>query len=179
MDKASSLCCAVIFACAMAGCSKAPDQNAASAFNEAGFNKLASRVSALESKSRQAESDRVAYLKPSEQSFQRLKTDIGMMALSISNVSEYATGSKLILNIGNPTTASLQGVTAKFEWGRVDQNGAPVGQTYSQDVSFTEDLPAGAWRRLEINLSDVPPKELAYVRVKDLGFKSISLNSAR
>jgi hypothetical protein len=63
------------------------------------------------------------------------------------------------------------------EWGRADQNGAPVGQTFSQDVSFVEDLPGGAWRKLEINLPDVPPKELAYIRIKDLGFKSISLNS--
>jgi hypothetical protein len=171
----------------MAGCSQAPDRSAsghaaspvsaAPAFNEAGFQTLASRVAVLELKSAQSDSDRVAYLKPTEQSFQRLRTDIGMMAISIASVSEYANGSRLVLNIGNPTAATLQGLTAKVEWGRADQNGAPVGQTFSQDAIFVEDLPGGAWRKLEITLSDVPPKELAYIRVKDLGFKSISLNS--
>jgi len=173
----------VLSAAALAGCgaaapgAKTTAGAAAPAFNAAEFGKLAARVSDLERQRAQADQG-VAFLKPSDPSFHRISTGMGVLALSVADVSAYANGSRVLLNLGNPMSAVLQGGTARVEWGRVDPSGDPTGQVFSQEATFAADLPGGSWGKVELNLADVPPNELGYVRVADVRFKSISLRAA-
>jgi Protein of unknown function (DUF3251) len=150
------------------------------AFTADEFQKLVGRVDKLEIDARVqgliTESETTAYMKPTVQEFQSVRTSIGYLTVNIVNVADYANGSQVILQIGNPTAAVLSGPKATIEWGRVDANGVPTGQVYSRDQEFTEATPAGSWKRYTVNLEGVPSKELGYVRVKNVDTKSISLH---
>ena len=151
-------------------------------FSAAGFAKMEARVTELETKERVRGLvqglDSVAFLKPAEPEFQSLRTELGHLAVSIANVQDYANGSRVTLNIGNPTAARLQQLSANIEWGRIDQAGDPTGQEFSKSVSLGGSVAPGAWHKVVVNLPDVPSKELGFVRVRDLDYKSISLQVA-
>jgi hypothetical protein len=139
--------------------------------------KLTARVQALEARARAQDEATVAYLRPTEPEYGVVRMGLGTLALSIRNVSPYANGSQLQLMIGNPTDARLNDLRATLEWGRADKDGLPVGEVFSKEHKFTESVPPGSWRAYTINLSDIPPSELGYVRVRSVEHGSIGLRT--
>ena len=172
------------------GCSPAPKQAAspvvavsapALQFNEDEFRRLAARVDTLERDANfqkfMRNSDEMASLKPDEKTWQQVKTSIGYVVVSLDNVSEYANGSEIVLQFGNPLSATISQLSATVEWGRVDEKGNPVGEAQTKDVTFTDVLPAASWHKFKVTLASIPPKELGYVNVKNVQFRSSSLRN--
>jgi hypothetical protein len=117
----------------------------------------------------------VAYLQTTAREFQIVKGELGYLTVNIEDISPYANGSRVVLKLGNPSSATLRELSATLEWGRIDAQGSPSGRVYSKQQSFPDPLAGGTWRQYVVTLADVPPQELGYIRVKDVDLKSISL----
>jgi len=120
--------------------------------------------------------EEVAYLTPGAEGYSLVTTDLGRMTVSLADVQPYANGSRVKLNFGNLTSATITGAKATLEWGSVDEKGMPqTASTRSREIRFTESLRAGAWTYVPVVLEGVPPSELGFVRIKEVGHTGILL----
>jgi hypothetical protein len=105
-----------------------------------------------------------------------VKSDLGVLTVSIANIAPYANGSKVTLQFGNLSAATIDGLKAKLEWGSVDKNGRPNNENAkSRDVSFNEPLMSGSWTNSNIVLEGVPPQALGFIRLRDVGHHGVKL----
>lgn len=120
--------------------------------------------------------ERMAYLQPGDSGYSTVRYDLGTLTVELADITPYANGSKVRLKFGNPLSSTVNGLKAKIEWGRTDENGSPVNDTAkSKDVTFTEALRSGAWTTVSVVLDGVPPTDLGFVRVKDVNHTGILL----
>lgn len=173
----------ILFVLALAGCGSR-EQDAARDLQLADLTSkaeaLATRVDALE-RARNLDDflkgiDAIAYLTPGAAGYSVIRTDLGPMTVSLENVQAYANGSRITLQFGNLTSATVNGAKVKVEWGSVDAKGSPNNESArSRDVTFTQALRSGRWTNAPIVLEGVPPTELGFVRVKEFGHSGIVL----
>ena len=120
--------------------------------------------------------DEVAYLTPGSDGYALVKMDLGKLTVSFANVVPYANGSKVSLMFGNLTSATIDGLKAKIEWGSVDEKGMPKNSdAKSRDIKLTESLLPGAWNKTDLVLEGVPPAALGFLRVRDVGHQAIRM----
>lgn len=118
----------------------------------------------------------VAYLTPGSDGYSVVKSDLGVLTISLKNVQPYANGSKVTLNFGNVVYANINGLKAKVEWGAVGKDGLPDNENArSREVTFSESLRPGTWTSVSVVLEAVPPNELGFVRVRDVTHTGINL----
>jgi len=123
--------------------------------------------------------EHMAILSPTDKGYAPIKADIGYLTVSISDITPYANGSKVILNIGNLTAAMIQGLKMKLDWGAVGGNGYPLNDSAkSSDFNFINPIPSGAWAKTEVILSEYPPNTLGFVRVSGVTHQAIALKGA-
>jgi hypothetical protein len=143
---------------------------------EAANAALATQLKNVELQAELAASERIVFLKPEDSGYSVLKLDLGNITVRITDVQPYATGSKVSLQFGNLTSARIDGLRAKLEWGRVDDTGAAQNdKAKSRQVEFIEPLVPGAWTQSELVLAGVPPGELGFVRLKEVDHSGIGL----
>ncbi len=120
--------------------------------------------------------DKVAYLTPGAEGYSLVKSDLGNLTVSIVNVRPYANGSKITLQFGNLTSATIDGLKTKLEWGPVDKDGMPKNaESKSRDVVFNEPLISGSWTNSDVVLEGIPPTDLGFVRLRDVGHRGVKL----
>jgi len=148
---------------------------------------LQSRVTALEDEVRQLKLqistnevfrdwEGVAYLTPGSEGYSLVKSDLGSLTVSLDNIQPYANGSKVTLRFGNLMAATINGLKAKIEWGSLDKKGIPNNQdAKSREVIFQESLQSGSWTNANVVLEGVPPSELGFVRLREVGHRGVSL----
>jgi hypothetical protein len=120
--------------------------------------------------------DGVAYLTPGSDGYSVVKMDLGHLTVNLANIAPYANGSKVSLIFGNLTSATIDGLKAKIEWGSVDDKGIPKNQeAKSREIKLAESLYSGAWNKTEVVLEGVPPTALGFVRVRDVSHQGIRL----
>lgn len=120
--------------------------------------------------------DKVAYLTPGAEGYSLIKSDLGNLTVSIVNVRPYANGSKITLQFGNLTSATIDGLKTKLEWGPVDKEGMPKNtEAKSRDVVFNEPLISGSWTNSDVVLEGIPPTDLGFVRLRDVGHRGVKL----
>jgi outer membrane murein-binding lipoprotein Lpp len=120
--------------------------------------------------------DKVAYLTPGAEGYSLIKSDLGNLTVSIVNVRPYANGSKITLQFGNLTAATIDGLKTKLEWGPVDKEGRPKNaEAKSRDVIFNEPLISGSWTNSDVVLEGIPPIDLGFVRLRDVGHRGVKL----
>ena len=120
--------------------------------------------------------EKVAYLEPGDAGYSPIHFDIGVLTIQMADIKAYANGSKINLKIGNPLSSSINGLKAKLQWGRVNDEGGPINETAkSKDFTFTETLRSGAWTTIPVVLDGIPPAELGFVRVSEVTHTGISL----
>lgn len=120
--------------------------------------------------------DKVAYLTPGAEGYSLIKSDLGNLTVSIVNVRPYANGSKITLQFGNLTAATIDGLKTKLEWGPVDKEGTPKNaEAKSRDVVFNEPLISGSWTNSDVVLEGIPPTDLGFVRLRDVGHRGVKL----
>ena len=119
-----------------------------------------------------------AYLTPGDAGYSLLNFDLGKLTVQISDVTPYANGSKVVLTFGNLTSSKVQGLKAKVEWGKVAKDsGLPMEESAkTREVSFNEELRAGAWTKTEVVLEGLPPADLGFVRVGSAGHRGVLLS---
>ena len=119
--------------------------------------------------------DEIAGLKPGADGYSVVRTDLGHLIVSIADVEAYANSTRVTLQFGNPSSATINGVKAALEWGSTDKEGGlgvPLGK---KAVSFTESLAPGAWTRAQVVLENIKPAELGYIRMGDFGHRGVNL----
>jgi len=120
--------------------------------------------------------DKVAFLTPGSDGYSVVKSDLGNLTVSIANIQPYANGSKITLLFGNLTAATIDGLKTKLEWGSVDKSGMPNNaEAKSRDVSFNEPLISGSWTKSDVVLEGIPPADLGFVRLRDVGHRGVRL----
>ncbi|MBY0469304.1 MAG: DUF3251 domain-containing protein [Burkholderiaceae bacterium] len=120
--------------------------------------------------------ENVAYLTPGSSGYNVVRMDLGVLTVSISNIQPYANGSRVSLVFGNLTSAAIDGMKAKIEWGSVDDKGLPNNtEAKSREITPTELLQPGSWNKVDVILEGVPPSSLGFVRVRDVGHRAIRL----
>ena len=123
-----------------------------------------------------ATGEKVAYMTPGSNGYGVLKMDLGSLTVALANIAPYANGSKITLRFGNLTSATIDGLKAKVEWGSVDSIGNAMNETAkSRNVELTESMLSGAWNTAEIVVEGVPPSALGFVRVRDVSHRAIRL----
>lgn len=148
---------------------------------------MQSRIAALESNVASLQADlsflrmdqrfkEVAYLTPGSDGYSIIESDIGRLTVSLENVQSYANGSKITLNFGNISNATINGASATIEWGNVNEYGTPNNASAkSKEITFKKSLTKGAWTRVPIVLDGVPSSQLGFVRVREMRHTGIVL----
>jgi len=158
------------------------------------FNEHANRIDSLESKIKNMEIeieiisrdrtfdeliksfDEIAYLTPGADGYSIIKTRLGAITIILKDVRAYANGSRITLQIGNTTSATMTGAKATIQWGSVDNEGFVIQETERErEVTINQDLRSGRWTDVNVVLEGFQPVELGYVRIKDFEHKGIRL----
>ena len=117
-----------------------------------------------------------ALLYPGDDGYSLLRTDLGALTVSLEDVQPYASGSRITLQFGNLTNATIEGVKATLDWGQALKPRFPDNESmHSKEVSLTEALRPGRWNNVSFVLDGVPPTELGFVRVKNVNHSGIRL----
>lgn len=118
----------------------------------------------------------IAYLTPSDQGYSTVKSDLGVMTIRLTDVKSYANGSRVILQFGNVSGATINGLKAKVDWGRVDEKDRPkTNDEKTREITFDKKLKASAWTNVPVILEGIPPTQLGYVRVSQVSHRGIEL----
>ena len=171
----------------LASCSSGGNDDPRVAVLEAKVAALQAQVSSLDPQlaalKRQADLNKmfrdwegVAYLTPGSTGYAVVGMDLGKLTVSLANVAAYANGSKVTLQFGNLTSATIDGLKATVEWGPTDKDGTPNNvEAKSKEFSPTESLLPGAWNTTEIILEGVPPASLGFVRVREVSHRVLRM----
>jgi len=119
--------------------------------------------------------DKVVFIKVGTKEFQPIKTSVGFITVSIRDIQPYASGSKVHLDIGNPTSAGLK-IKFKIDYGSLGKDGLVKKDTEkTKDVSVVDTIKAASWNKTEVILEGLPNSELGYIRIHDLESPEIIL----
>lgn len=122
------------------------------------------------------DSDKIAFLTPGADGYTTLKFDLGVLTVSISDVIEYANGSKVTLQFGNPLSSTINGLNVKIEYGEVDEEGLPMNENQKmKEITFNEPLRSGSWSKVSVVLEGIPSTKLGFVRVREASHTGIVL----
>jgi hypothetical protein len=118
----------------------------------------------------------VAYLTPGSDGYSVIRTDLGRLTVSLQDIRPYANGSRVTLQFGNITSATINGAKTTIEWGKVDPKGSPINsEAKSREITFTTSLRSGGWTNVSVVLEGVQPIELGFVRLRDMSHTGIRL----
>ncbi|HVJ37199.1 MAG TPA: DUF3251 domain-containing protein [Stenotrophomonas sp.] len=121
-------------------------------------------------------SDQIAFLRPGNDGYSLVRSDLGVLTVTLDDVQPYANGSRILLKFGNPLATTIDGLKVKLQWGSVTANDVPDPEAMREkELTFSQSLPAGAWTSLPVVLEGVPPAALGYVRVAQVAHTGISL----
>ncbi len=122
----------------------------------------------------------IAYLTPGAEGYSALRYDLGTLTVSIEDVADFANGSKVTLNFGNPLSSTINGLKLTIDYGEVDANGKTLNDSAkTKELTFTDSLRGGAWTRVPVVLDGLPASKLGFVRIRDVSHTGISLSTAR
>ena len=132
---------------------------------------------------------RTAELDPTAREFQRLDTSVGALAVAIRNVQPFADGVRVLLAIGNLTSATLGKVEIRAKWGKRRPT-YKKGSSYVQEtklwldslkerpISLTQDLKPGHWNKVSLTLPGTPPQEFGHLEIS-ITSSAIALTESR
>jgi hypothetical protein len=134
------------------------------------------RIQTLEIENLLRNIDSIAFLRPSDQGYSAVKFDLGIMTVRLTDVKPYANGSRVTLQFGNISGATIDGLKAKVDWGRVDEKGVALAEgEKTREITFEKKLMGSSWTSVPVTLEGVPPEQLGYVRVSDVSHSGILL----
>lgn len=116
---------------------------------------------------------------PTSSGFEILTTDYGSLAVSVQDVKALADGTKVTLQLGNLTTATLDDVGLEMRYGPrrpTPPDGADLTALLSGYNSWTtslkeyskkldNSLAPGSWNSTEVRLPGVKPETLGFMRI--------------
>lgn len=120
--------------------------------------------------------DAIALITPGDVGYSAIKFDLGTLTVALADVEPYANGSRVSIKFGNTLAATINGLKATVDWGRMDDHGMiDAASEKTKEISFSEPIKAGSWTSVPIVLEGTPPANLGYVRVHDVAHTGIRL----
>ncbi|MGH9877431.1 MAG: DUF3251 domain-containing protein [Nitrososphaerales archaeon] len=139
---------------------------------------LKNRLVSQELKQRFNDWKNIAYLTPGDEGYSTIHFDLGVLTVKISDVKAYANGSTVNLQFGNTLSASIDGLKANIDWGKVSNDGTPINEdAKTKEITFAQKLKSGSWTIVPVVLDGIPSTELGFVRVRDVTHTGIQLSS--
>lgn len=124
----------------------------------------------------ESEFQHIAILKPDDSGYSLINTDLGIIAVSLTDIVAYADGSKVKLKIGNTLSTDINGLNGKFSWSKITENGKyDFKSQKTKDVKFTQVLKAGSWTTVTVVLPGVPPSEFGFLKLSEFSHTGIKL----
>lgn len=172
----------MVFAMLLAGCGVRDGRNERelASLRDSQTN-LVSQVNRLEAKISDLEvnADSTRILKRSDDGYSVIRTEFGAITLQIKSIAAEGAGSRVRLEIGNPTNATITKMMIFGHWGAVDKDGEPEGGAYSlKKPTITTRIPGGSWSEASFLIDGAKPADLGYLRITSALIASISLNKA-
>lgn len=150
---------------------------------------LVREVSQLQLKARRYQS---LPLDPTEKGYGRIDTSSGFFLVAVRDAKPYLDGYRLILAIGNPTTARYNGFKLKLKWqkpmpeqkeGESDehyskrlhewiQSGTQSG--HEKEFAFTETLYPSSWNPISLTISPATAEELKELEIVSMETSQVS-----
>lgn len=131
---------------------------------------LAEQAAALERQNTlNAHSSAGVYLLPAAKNYALVDSAIGRLSVSLSHVSQEASGTYAQLHIRLIDGGTLPNFRAHLDWGELDASGKPLtngAQTQSFAVSQTL---VPKWEAaIALRLTGLPPEQLGFIRLYDI-----------
>lgn len=131
---------------------------------------LESQTSSLDTKLTafiQLDGDRKAYLDPSGNGgYGAVQTDVGILLVSVSRVSPKADGTELVLEIGNPSSATYVGAEAQIDYNvRYETSANWKEGLRSTKSKIVRPLLPATWNTVTTSLPGIRPDQLGYLAV--------------
>lgn len=179
----------LVAALIITGCTQPADQTAEIASLRTKLEAQANRISTLEKTSanlaRQQLANTIAVqeyksvtLDPAaDTGFGRLDTSVMALTISMKDVSPFADGSRLVLSVGNMSTATVNSSKFTVKYGVRAPEYKEGDNSYSDKYSVwaaglrerQEEVPnklmPGTWNTVSINLPGVKPSDLGYIQI--------------
>jgi hypothetical protein len=113
------------------------------------------------------------YLDLSSKGYRRIDTSSGFFLISLDNVIRYGNGFKLLLRVGNISTATYKGFDFKIKYGK-EFDKKEWGKDPSaydkwekslklKETSFTNELEPGVWNKIDVIIAPATPEELGHI----------------
>jgi len=157
------------------GCDSKPDKNGIAM--EEKINALADRIQTLETQKFWEDIDKVAYLTPADSGYSSIRFDLGTLTVKMKDVQPFANATKVTLVFGNTLGSTITGLKAKVEWGTVDAKGLPEKELGSKEITMDKDILSSSWNNITITLENTEPKNLGFIRVKNVTHTGIKLRN--
>lgn len=140
------------------------------------INSLESKVMRLElNVNRQTNRYKAAEFDPSEETYQRIDSDVASFAVSLSNLQAYGDGSRITVKVGNPNAATFNNVKLNVKYGprwpdssdpKFSEKAAEVEkQVRSKEITLTKNIVAGSWNPNPIVLPGIKPEVLGFLEI--------------
>ncbi|MGQ0442463.1 MAG: DUF3251 domain-containing protein [Methylophilaceae bacterium] len=148
--------------------------------NEAELFELKNQVSDVSVNELIRKYEKIAFLKVGTKEFLPITTEVGVITVSLSNIEQYANGSKVSVEFGNPLSATINNAKFTVDYGSLDKDGLVVtAKEKSKEISLIEPLNAASWNKTELLVEGLPINELGYIRVHSLAVSNIGLYAKR
>jgi len=141
------------------------------------INKMEERISDLESDKFWADIGKVAYLTPASSGYSTINFDLGTLTVKMKDVQPFANAARVTLEFGNTLGSTIMGLKAKVEWGTVDAKGLPDKELGSKEITMDKDIQSASWNKIIVTLENTDPKNLGYIRVKNVTHTGIKLRN--
>ena len=117
-----------------------------------------------------------AFLRPGAQGFSTINLEIGSVTVSMTNVQEYANGSKATLRFGNPHTAQINKVSFDVDYGPLNDSGSLIeNQKKTKKITIMDPLRRATWTETTIVLEGIMPAQLGEIKIYNPTFEGIEL----
>ena len=103
---------------------------------------------------------------------QRLDTDLGSVLVSLAGMAGSDKHHRLILNIGDPSTAEISEFTLRLTCGKpFNPSGSATYEDWQKSLkvineSFKKQLKPGQWNKIEVPLGELQPEDVKYITVQ-------------
>jgi hypothetical protein len=107
---------------------------------------------------------------PSDSGYQRIDSGMFSFAVSVQDVTPFADGVRVKLNLGNVMYAGVSGITLHIQYGEAkpadsDASAAWWGSLKNKSVELPNTLAAGNWNPVSVVLPGIDPKHLGYMSI--------------
>lgn len=115
-----------------------------------------------------------ANLTPDEKSFVMVQSQLGPLPISFESIEQYADGSRVMVEIGNSTSATIAEASFNLSWG----SGKFAGESDQTGTKrIAEPLLPGRWNRITLDLSGVKPSEFGHLTFFAVDAKQLRMSS--